>query len=647
MSSPRKQFILLGLVCQALAWEGYAVLFLYLAAWWILVRLPEDRLRLSARTEGLMLFLGCAFGVAVGLLPQQTPHFFLGHGLAFLQLARLPRAVNAQERRQSVLVAFLHLGVACTVVLDYRFLPLLVGALLLIPRVLAELEAAGFSDRPASLVRWRPSFGLYAGLFVGMVLAFLVFPRGLIGTPIQLRRGGAEGTLADAMLDPRLGGLQQSANVLLQIEGADVGYLRALALPDFLDGAWRADERPVMTWRFYPNRQPPEDTLPRRVRVKDARFLDKVLPTDGRVAYVRGKFFRDAHLNLHSTVQTLSMWNTGNNLYEYWTHAEIVPQRPPGGLRRRYLDAPPLSPRVRAWLDEQLAGVTAPLEQARRLEAHLRDTFTYTLGAPELARVNALEEFLLEEKQGHCERFASALALLLRAQGVPSRVVVGYVPGQPNRITGWRNVRFRDAHAWTEAWFEDVGWVELDATPRGSMDLPDSYIADLLHAVDVLWYLNIVNYDAPTQSELFSTTGQWLSAQGARLRANATWLLALAVTAALLWWLRANRWRFPSRPRGSGGLNDAQIVAGHFYGEFLRTLAKQGFRRHPARTPEEFLGELAGAKHPALAEAEALTRFFCAHRYGGRPVDGAEQRTMEDALRRLRTTGQGRGHAAS
>ncbi len=635
MRNARHQFILLGLVCQSLAWEGYALLFLYVAAWWAVLRFQVDFSRWTRRIDGLALFAGCVFGVAAGSMPQQTPHFFLGHGLAFLQLVRLPRALGERERTQSVLIGFLHLGVACTVVLDYRFLLVLVAALLLIPRMLAESEQDRFPVNASAPGRFRPSLAGMAVLVVVMVVLFLLFPRGLIGTPIQLRRGGADGTLANAVMDPSQGGFLQSSSVLLQIEGTNVHYLRALALPVFDGRTWKPEERPVMVRRFPTNFQPPEELLPRRVRVKDSRVIDRLLPIDGHVLHLRGKFFRDAFLDLDGTVQTVSMWNTGNNFYEYWTRLEPIQEHLPYQLRRRYTQVEAPSARLRSWLDQQVAGAQEPIDKAHRLEAHLRDTFQYQLGAPELKRVNALEEFLLEERRGHCERFASALALLLRMEGIPSRVLVGYVPGRPNEFTGWRNVRYRDAHAWTEAWFEGIGWVEFDATPRGSMELPDSFFADLLHAIDVIWYLNIVNYDVPTQRELLTRTGAVIGGAVDWLQASLPWLGAVVAGMGGIVWVL---WRRPfRRVRWGFGRGRREEYARHFYGEALRALSRQGHCKRPEATPHEFLGQLTGAGHPASAELELLTEAFCRSRYGGVALSGGELRMLEDAARRLKT----------
>jgi hypothetical protein len=636
MRSAFQQFILLGLVCQGLAWEGYLFVLLYATAWFASLRHRRHRVvTLKPRSEGALLAAGCAVGYFAGLLPLQTPHFFLGHGLAFLQIARLLRPLEPRERTQCVIIAFLHLGVASTVVLDYRFLLLLLGALLLIPRLLMEWEREAFPEAQTP-VPLRPGFGVLGALVLVMVALFVGFPRGLIGSPIQLRRGGPEGTLADAMLDPTLGGAQQTTRVLLQVEGGGIGYLRAMAMANFDNGRWRPDPRPVGRRTVYHLGQPQPGAQPRRVRVKDARFIDKFLPTDGRVVFMRGRFFRFPFLDVHDIVRTDQMWNTGNNLYEYWIDPDPEPGPLLRSLRPLHLQHPAPSPELRAWLEARVAGLDDPLAQARALEAHLRDTFEYTIGAPQLSRVNTLDDFLFNQRTGHCERFASALALLLRMQDIPSRVMVGYVPGPPNAMTGWRNVRFRDAHAWTEAWFEDAGWVQFDATPRATITLPEPYLADLLDALDVIWYLNIVNFDAPTQGELFANAAQWVEAGGSLARRFAPWVASALAAAALLVWLRRGDWSLRRRKAAAGPLTDTQVLACRYYGELLRALARQGICRKPWQTPQELVAQVAAAGHPAGTEVALVTEFFCTHRYGGRPLAGDEERAVEAALRRLK-----------
>lgn len=104
-------------------------------------------------------------------------------------------------------------------------------------------------------------------------------------------------------------------------------------------------------------------------------------------------------------------------------------------------------------------------QKANLLEAHLRENYSYTLDTAITSQdVTDLSEFLFETRYGHCEFFASAMALMLRTLGIPSRVVNGYAATDQNPMTGYIEVRGTDKHAWTEAYFLNVGWVPFDPT---------------------------------------------------------------------------------------------------------------------------------------------------------------------------------------
>ena len=89
--------------------------------------------------------------------------------------------------------------------------------------------------------------------------------------------------------------------------------------------------------------------------------------------------------------------------------------------------------------------------------------FVYTLDPPKLAD-NAVDEFLFDTRKGFCEHYASAFTFVMRAAGVPARVVLGYQGGELNPIGGYMLVRQSDAHAWSEIWVDERGWVRMDPT---------------------------------------------------------------------------------------------------------------------------------------------------------------------------------------
>jgi protein-glutamine gamma-glutamyltransferase len=132
----------------------------------------------------------------------------------------------------------------------------------------------------------------------------------------------------------------------------------------------------------------------------------------------------------------------------------------------RYLEVPASTTERTTELATRLAvGATTTYDIVRRFEAWLSDNVEYDLFAPVPRRgVDAVDDFLFGSRRGFCEQIASALTVMMRTQGVPARLVTGYLPGERDRITGVWEVRSRDAHAWVEVWFPETGWQAFDPT---------------------------------------------------------------------------------------------------------------------------------------------------------------------------------------
>jgi protein-glutamine gamma-glutamyltransferase len=126
-------------------------------------------------------------------------------------------------------------------------------------------------------------------------------------------------------------------------------------------------------------------------------------------------------------------------------------------------------PRLRKLAREITQGKRSFYEQALAISSYLQNNFQYTLEVdryPEGADV--AEHFLFEAKEGYCEQFATAMAVLCRLQGIPARYCTGYLPGRYNPFTGFREVYGDDAHAWVEVYLPGHGWMTFDPTPGGT-----------------------------------------------------------------------------------------------------------------------------------------------------------------------------------
>ncbi len=633
MRSAFNLLILLGFICQGLTWDGYGIALANGGLWLACVMWPRKPLNLPQYAEGLLLIAGCAGGFLLTRAFGQSTHFVIGHGITLVQAARLMRPLSERDKRFSLIAAFLHIGVGCTVVIDFRFVLILLAAVWLIPGALQEMASDGFAPvATAAPTKRRWAVGQFVLLLVGAVLVFTLFPRGLLGSGGVPLPGTSSASLMDAMLDPSSGGFAQSGKVIFEIQGENIGYLRSLALVEFDGEMWRADPRPAMRRFDYLPLDAKKGHKQRLVRVKNVAHLGKLLPTDGHVIGLAGNFFSYPVQDSNENVHVNTAWPMGNANYEYWIDEPfgrkwLYPQE-----AKTLTQHPEASPAVKQWITNVVGAVTEPYAKARRIEGYLQEKFTYRIGAPRLNRVNLLEEFLLETKEGHCERFASALALLLRMEGIPSRVMVGYVADQQNALSGWRPVRFKDAHAWTEGWFEGRGWVLLDATPRRTMQRslwdPETW----LEQADFVWNVYVVNFDGPAQRELLRVGTESVGNAFGWLHERAQWLTGILVgLIAVALWQR----KHASPEVVKVKKRQRQLAhAANQYGKMLAIFEKLGFARTAEQTPLEFLQRLREGRAPALSEAEFITQHFCALRYGG--VEEEREKEVEEALGRIK-----------
>jgi transglutaminase-like putative cysteine protease len=287
---------------------------------------------------------------------------------------------------------------------------------------------------------------------------------------------------------------------------------------------------------------------------------------------------------------------------------------------KKLLQLPQLDPRIPQLAREITARSRIPYQQAADLENYLRTHYGYTLDLGRVVPKDPLASFLFERKQGHCEYFASAMAVMLRTLGIPARVVNGFRGGEFNDITSQYVVRMRNAHSWVEAYIPNYGWMSFDPTPGDSLGAHGrlSRIMLYLDAASSFWREWVINYDVQHQRELgqaatnssrqfFERTRNWGqdryqalldSARRLRYRMIASpksWafgaicmvVLLLAIVngrAALALIARAQLAAHPER--------SPQKAASIWYERMIRTVARRGWHKQPAQTPAEFAGSI-------------------------------------------------------
>jgi len=171
-------------------------------------------------------------------------------------------------------------------------------------------------------------------------------------------------------------------------------------------------------------------------------------------------------------------------------------------------------------------GGTGPdAERAERIQRHLLGEYEYTLDTVGRGGDSPLEDFLLRTRRGHCEYFASAMVLLLRAQGIPARLATGFYGAEWSVWEkGWI-VRQSNAHAWVEAWLPDRGWTVFDPTPPDGRPSADpegvwSSIRQAWDAIQLRWDRWVISYDFEDQLGALGDLRGWWSRLWSRLRAT-------------------------------------------------------------------------------------------------------------------------------
>jgi transglutaminase-like putative cysteine protease len=256
------------------------------------------------------------------------------------------------------------------------------------------------------------------------------------------------------------------------------------------------------------------------------------------------------------------------------------------------------------------------------LNRYKQQEFYYTLRPPLLSRNHSIDDFLLNSKKGFCAHFAGSFVFMMRAAGIPSRVVVGYQGGEWNNNGKFLAVHQYDAHAWTEVWLEDRGWVRFDPT---AMVAPDRIEKNLetavsnegsflqakvfsmtknkwlnklrkrIDATQYAWRRFILGYDEETQASFLKQLFGEMSVQKIALLVGSFFSLII-----FLWVLFLGLGRRPSR----------EAVEHILYRRFCALFEKRGVKRKPSQTPKVF-ADFASAKFPALIkEINLFTKVY-------------------------------------
>ena len=319
---------------------------------------------------------------------------------------------------------------------------------------------------------------------------------------------------------------------------------------------------------------------------------------------------------------------------------------------------------------------------AQQVEAHLRDSgeFSYSLSAAITdTSIDPVEDFYVNRKSGHCEYFASAMALMLRAAGVPSRLVSGFKGGERSSYSGAFVVEERHAHAWVEAMAGNI-WKPFDPTPGDARaasvkEIGDdrSIAAEMRTLVTGLWHQRIVRISlneqrrliyGPLSEGLKHATGSTVTpetwkeilkfARDPTRWFSGTTFVATFIFAGVVLLLRrfwqklalseiglVERFVLAIRDWLERRRERRELCRVDFYERFTKVLARHGIRRGRSETPLEFAEAAQQRLEEILADTgltgfpDNLVRKFYDVRYGDASLEPRDSQAISDLLTRL------------
>jgi transglutaminase-like putative cysteine protease len=336
-------------------------------------------------------------------------------------------------------------------------------------------------------------------------------------------------------------------------------------------------------------------------------------------------------------------------------------------ITRHFLQLPAGSERVAALARSVTNQASTPYERARVIQDHLSHQYRYALDIPPENAERPLEEFLFSRKTGYCEHYATAMVVMLRAVGIPARLVTGFLASEWNEYGNYYVVRQRDAHAWVETLLPGSGWVTMDPTPAVAEENLDGGWAAVAKMVDSLrlkWDRVFVQYTAADQLALVHTLRDGTASVKNQAWNSLTLALSAGVAAvvhvlqqkfeahvppmtavlglALLALLGAGAaaWLVWTRPwarllRAHAVLAHRQRIGG-LYQAMTVQLARRGIVKQPATTPFELLRSVRRVWAPAGNDVAIVTELYCRARFGGVALNRDELAHAETSLKVLK-----------
>jgi hypothetical protein len=625
------------------------------------------------------------------------------HFLLFVQIIRLYSATTDRDALFLAMLSFAGILASAILTVDTAFLVFFFVFLLFGVATFVGLEIrrgakgavfVSLETRPEKSRRFNRALALAAcSVAIGSILTggvlFFFFPRFGAG---YLGRAGLQPSLMTGFTDDvelgQIGEIKKDSAVVMRVKtGKPIAYpllrWRGLALTSFDGKRWMSpDHRHYVVlaapdgW-IYPgdsNRRLQLSPGAVRYEVLLQPLATAAIFAPSNVVALRGNFsggsLRSGANSLGSyllrdATESLRM-PTNNFINIRYEGFSIFPKVFPEKLRAASADYPPeildtylqlprLDPRIPLLASRITARAKTPYDKTVAIETYLRTQFAYTLELTGKPGEDPLAHFLFETRAGHCEYFASAMAVMLRTLDIPSREVNGFLPGEYNDLGGDYIVRASDAHSWVEVYFPGRGWLTFDPTPASTDDHSGlfSRLNQYMDWMELTWNEWVINYDFAHQAALAQNLQhdsrnwndalrKWFAKKQEMGRERLKFwqsrhdTLSIVLPVLLVFFLIVLRFQWIGRGirrlrlfwqlRSPQAKSANPQLASRLYAELLHLLERRGFPRRVSQTPLEFA---AVVDVPALAPAvREFTEIYAHARFGGAPCDTLRLRML-------------------
>ncbi|MFL0808882.1 MAG: DUF3488 and transglutaminase-like domain-containing protein [Agarilytica sp.] len=622
---------------NALAWllaaQGFTILplFVYLPIWvppvWLFAlawRVQIFRGAWPFPNSKIKGVLGVS--VLIGLIAHYAGNIGVEPLVALLVLAFVLKLLEVRTRGDVLIILYVGFIAVAAQFLFFQTILIAMYGFISVLLLLSAWNAVYRSEALSISKQIKSSANILLQSVPLMLVLFLVMPRvgSLWQVPIPQETG--QTGFSDSMSPGDFSNLSQSDAIAFRVtfdKGSnqnalplrDQWYWRGLVLDHFDGRTWKHTDSPFSKRSQGSQKVPDFLDVEVSKASKGVRYQVLMEPHQQRWLFTlmapltansganRLWFTSDYLLKSAQPIAARTQYEAFSNLdYRFAKHGLSE------GERKLNLKIPKKSnPRA---LDLAQAWLAQNLSQSQIIEKALdryRQSFTYTLRPPPLGS-NSVDEFLFITKKGFCEHFSSSFVFLMRAAGIPARVVVGYQGGEVNPIENYIIVKQKDAHAWAEVWSPNAGWQRVDPTAavsplrieRGINESLGKEDARLIRpmfsaawfsrlqlqwdAFSYSWHKWVLSYDDRSQKGLFE---RWFGGAEA-WRIGAFFVLTLG-SAMLLYFIVLTR-------KGSVEYAYPEQKA---YARLLKKLRVLGVEPKPEEAPHTFCLRIASA-HPAI-----------------------------------------------